>query len=56
MIALLIVGILVLGGLAAWVFGSSKPAAARWISVAALVADMALVIYAWLKPAGAVFC
>ncbi len=51
MIAFWIVAVLVIGGLLAWAAGRSKPAAARWISAGALAIDLALVIWAWLRPA-----
>jgi NADH-quinone oxidoreductase subunit M len=59
MILLWILGILVAGGLLAWLAGRVSEALSRWTAVLALAADLGLVIAAWarhsegLAPAGA---
>ena len=44
MILIWLIGILIAGGLLAWIAGRRSPALARWISLGALLLDFLLVV------------
>ncbi len=46
-----LIGILLLGGLFAWLVGGRQPTAARWISLAAIGVDLVLALTLWQSGA-----
>lgn len=55
MILIWLLGILLFGGILAWAAGRVHPLAARWISLLALLADLAITVYLWVSHAGIQF-
>jgi NADH-quinone oxidoreductase subunit M len=51
MVLILLLIVTVVGGIASWVVGRWHVTACRWVSLAALLVDAALLVFAWL-PAG----
>src|SRR5882672_8972338 len=54
MILIWFIGILMMGGILAWIVAESNEMLSRWISLTALIIDFVLSIYIWIQnPVGA---
>jgi NADH-quinone oxidoreductase subunit M len=52
MILIWFIGILMIGGIAAWIVGETNTMLARWISLTAVMIDFVLAIYTWMQNPG----